>query len=306
MKENEIIENAKKPLEMILGKLGDWYESLIINLPNIAIAIVVLIISYLLSRLVFNLTIKATNNRIKQKSVQRLVARGLAIVVVLMGLFLALGALNLGKTLTGLLSAAGVSGIVIGLALQGTLSNMISGIVLSFRENIQLGNWIESSGFSGEVTDINLNYFVLKEADNNYVVIPNKTILESPFKNYSLTTQMRITIECGVGYGTDLEKAQRIVLDIISTYFNQKDIGRESEFYYTEFGDSSINFICRFWVDGESSLEKLQAKSKAIIEIKKAFDKENINIPFPIRTLEFNDKLSLKASENNKNSISIN
>lgn len=87
-------------------------------------------------------------------------------------------------TLKTIISAAGISGIVIGLALQGTLSNMISGVVLSFRKKLNLGNWVETSGFSGEVIDINLNYFVVREADNNMVVIPNKTILENPFKNY--------------------------------------------------------------------------------------------------------------------------
>ena len=305
MQENDIIKNAQKPIEMILSKLEHWYEAIVLNLPNFAIAILVMILAYLLSRLVFNLTIKATNHRIKQASIQRLVARVLAVIVVLLGMFLALGALNLSKTLTGLLSAAGVSGVVIGLALQGTLSNTISGIVLSFRKNIQVGNWIETNGYSGEVTDINLNYFVLKEADNNYVVLPNKTILENPFKNFSLTTKMRVTIECGVGYGTNLENAQKIVMDIITTNFNQKEIGKEAEFYYTEFGGSSINFICRFWIDGESSLEKLIAKSKAIIEIKKAFDKENINIPFPIRTIQFDNNLKIdnKNISNNNDSI---
>ena len=69
------------------------------------------------------------------------------------------------------------------------------------------------------------------------------------------------------------------------------------EFYYTEFGSSSINYICRFWIDGESGLQKLQAQSKAIIEIKKAYDKEGFNIPFPISTLQFNNKLSINKTE---------
>jgi len=300
MKKNEIIESIATPTEVITKKLTAWYEALITNLPNIAIALVVMILSYLISRLVFKLTMKATNNRIKQKSVQKLVARSLSVIVVLVGLFLALGALNLSKALTGLLSAAGISGIVIGFALQGTLANTVSGIILSFRKNIQLGNWVETNGYAGEVTDINLNYFVLKEADNNFVIMPNKAILENPFKNYSLTTKMRITIECGVGYETDLEEAEKIVLDIINKNFNQKEIGKVSEFYFTEFGDSSINFICRFWIEGENGLARLRAKSKAIIEIKKAFAKANINIPFPIRTVHFDNKLTLnKGLENN-------
>ena len=91
-----------------------------------------------------------------------------------MGLFLALGVMNLSKTLETLIGAAGVSGLVIGLALQGTLSNTFAGIVLSFRKSIEIGNWVETNGFSGEVVEISLKNFVVKEADNNMVLIPNK------------------------------------------------------------------------------------------------------------------------------------
>tara|TARA_R110002049_G_scaffold188124_9_gene356432 strand:- start:2599 stop:2811 length:213 start_codon:yes stop_codon:yes gene_type:complete len=62
---------------------------------------------------------------------------------------------------------------------------------------------------------------------------------------------------------------------------------------------SSINYLCRFWIDAESMLEKLKAKTKAIIEVKKAYDKEGINIPFPIRTLQFDDKLSFDEVSSN-------
>lgn len=287
---NELLTASEK----IMKKLDAWGDLFIANIPNIVIALVVVVLSYFISRGVYKLMLKLTYNRIKQTSIALLISRFSAAIIVLVGLFLALGALNLGETLTALLSAAGISGLVIGLALQGTLSNMFSGIVLAFRKNIKIGNWIESNGFAGEVMDINLNYFVLKEADNNHVVIPNKSIVENPFKNYSLTTQMRITISCGVGYESDLDEVQRIVTEVIEARFDQEKIGKKMEFYYTDFGDSSINFITRFWIDAENGLEKLRAKSKAIIEIKKAFKQYDINIPFPIRTLQFDNKLSVK------------
>ncbi len=287
----------KDSTEIVVDKLQGWLDTLVANLPNLAIALVTLTASYFISRLVYKGTLKLTMKRIKQASVAKLVARISAVAIVLAGLFLALGALNLGKTLTSLLSAAGISGLVIGLALQGTLSNTISGIVLSFRKNIQLGNWIETNGFAGEVVDINLNYFVLKEADNNIVVMPNKTILENPFKNYSMTTKMRVSLECGVGYESDLEQVERITKKVVGDHFDQASIGKELEFYYTSFGDSSINFLCRFWIEGENGLAKLKAKSVAIMKVRKAFAEEGINIPFPIRTLQFDNRLTIKNLE---------
>jgi small conductance mechanosensitive channel len=283
-------------MNKVVRKLEAWKDIFINNIPNIAIALVVLFIAYFASRAMNSIVNKTIGKKISQKSVRDLVSRFASAVTILIGLYLAMTVLKFDDTLKTIVSAAGVSGIVIGLALQGTLSNTISGVVLSFRKNLNIGNWVETNGFSGEVIDINLNYFVIREADNNMVVIPNKTILESPFKNYSLTTKMRIAIECGVEYGVDLEMVEKLTIETIRHHFNQDEIGKKVEFYYTEFGDSSINFLCRFWVDSENALEKLKAKSKAIIEIKKAFDAENINIPFPMRTLEFtpNNRLNVK------------
>ncbi|SHI42386.1 mechanosensitive ion channel family protein [Aquimarina spongiae] len=279
---------------IVTNKLQTWADSFISNLPNILVAIIALLVSYIISRFVYRVTLKLTQKRIKQTSISKLVARCTAVFVVLGGLVLALSALNLGKALTSILAGAGVSGLVVGLALQGTLSNTISGIVLSFRNNIQVGNWIETNGFAGEVIDINLNYFVLKEADNNVVVIPNKQILENPFKNYSLTTKMRVSIICGVGYESDLEEVQKLTTKTIHTFFDQEPIDKQIEFYYTGFEDSSINYLCRFWIEGTSGLDRLKAKSKAIIELKKAYDAAGITIPFPIRTLHFSPQHSIK------------
>lgn len=280
----------------LVDKLQGWLNTIIQNIPNLILAIIVMTISYFVASYTRKFILKLVESRVPQKSVANIIAKISAVVVVVAGLFLALGILNLSKMLTSLLAGAGVAGLAIGLALQGTLSNTFAGVVISFRKRIQLGNWVETNGYSGEVIDVNLKEFVLKEADNNIVVIPNKMILENPLKNYSLTTRMRVFLECGVGYESDLEEVQRLTKKVIANTFDQVKNPEDVEFYYTEFGDSSINYLCRFWIDAESMLEKLNAKTKAIIEIKKAYDKANINIPFPIRTLQFDNKLALDNS----------
>lgn len=286
-------EQITKSFNDLSDKLIGWVTTFVEHLPNLAVALLVMVIAYFLGRFVSKLARRIAGRYIEQKSVTRLIGSVSAVIVVLGGLFLALGVMDLGKTLNTLLAGAGISGLVIGLALQGTLSNVVAGIALSFRKNIRIGHWIETTGFAGEVIEIKLNNFILKEADNNMVIIPNKTIIDNPIKNYSLTTRMRIMIECGVGYESDLEKVEKITKETIANSFDQIESPDEVEFFYTSYGDSSINFLCRYWVDSESGIEKLRAKSKGIIEIKKAFDKEGINIPFPIRTLQFDTGLSL-------------
>lgn len=290
-----------KTVNIITEKLNNWWEIILKNLPNLAVALLVLIASYLLSILIFRLIKKAIQKRVQKKAVTNLIARSGSVLIILIGLFLALSALNLSKSITGLLTGAGISGIIIGLALQESLSNSIAGIILSFRKNIRLGDWIDTNDYSGEVVDITLNYVVLKEADNNIVIIPNKLIKENPFKNYSLTTKMRVVLSCGVGYESDLERVQKITEETIHQHFKQDEINEEVEFFYTEFGDSSINFICRFWIYGKSSLEILKSKSKLIIELHKAFNNEGINIPFPIRTLDFKNPDIFNPEHKNDN-----
>ncbi|WP_147678798.1 mechanosensitive ion channel family protein [Algibacter pacificus] len=285
----------------LLTKLEGWFTTLIEYLPNLALAILVSIVAYFAAKYVNKITYRLVAKRVQQDSVAHMISRVSAVVLVIIGLYISLGILNLSKTLTSLLATAGVAGLAIGLALQNTLSNTVAGISLSFREKIQIGNWVETNGHSGEVIDINLREFVIKEADNNIVVLPNKMILENPLKNYSLTTKMRVALECGVGYESDLEEVKTLTKQTIADTFDQVESADDVEFYYEEFGGSSINYLCRFWIDSESLLEKYRAKTAAIIAIKKAYDKAGVNIPFPIRTLQFDNKLSMEAPEVFKN-----
>ncbi|WP_223034454.1 mechanosensitive ion channel family protein [Hanstruepera marina] len=278
----------------LVSKLKGWFNTIVEYLPNLLLALIVLATAFFIAKYVNKLTKKIVDKRVSDEAVSSMISRITAVVVVLAGLFLALGIMNLNKALTSLLAGAGVAGLAIGLALQGTLANTISGIILSFRKKIQIGNWVETNGYSGEVIDINMKDFTLKEADNNIVVIPNKMILENPLKNYSLTTKMRVFLECGVNYDSDLEQVESLTKKVIAKTFEQVESAEDVEFYFTEFGDSSINYLCRFWIDAESMLEKLRAKTQAIIEIKKAYDKAGIIIPFPIRTLQFDNKLKFE------------
>ncbi|SCY24449.1 small conductance mechanosensitive channel [Nonlabens sp. Hel1_33_55] len=295
---NQTIE-IKDSGELIWDQLAGWYNSFIAHLPNIAIAIVVLIAAYFISKYVDRGIQRLLSSKVSQASVRRLAGKAVAIVVVLGGIFIAMSVLQLNDAVQGIIAGAGISGLVIGLALQGSMSNVISGIILSFRKQVRVGDWIETTDYAGEVMEIQLDKFILKQADNNLVIIPNKTIIDNPMKNFTLTPRMRVVVSCGVGYKMDLELCKKLTIDTLSEKFPQND-GEEVEFYYQEFGDSSINFITRFWVDAVKNRQNLQAQSDAVLAIKKVFDANDINIPFPIRTLEFNNKLQMDGTATSK------
>ncbi|SFR31323.1 small conductance mechanosensitive channel [Robiginitalea myxolifaciens] len=269
----------------MLNKLNSWFDTIIMNLPNLALGLIVFIISLFLARYIRKGMRRVLDRSSLQDSMKNLLARITAVAVVLLGLFLVLGILNLSKALNTVLAGAGVAGLAVGLALQGALANTYSGIVLSMIKQVKFGDWIKTNGYEGEVVDLNLRALTLKEIDNNLVYIPNKMVIENPIKNYSTTSQSRVILECGVAYNSDLNKVRDLVRETVVSHFDFIEGKEEVIFLYKEFGGSSINFEVRFWINSTSALELAKAKSEAMIQIKAAFDKEGIEIPFPIRTL---------------------
>lgn len=161
--------------------------------------------------------------------------------------------------------------------------------MLSIRHPFGIGDIIDSNGFYGMVNKLNLRNTILKTPQGQIVYIPNKKVFDSPLQNYTKGVERRIDLACGVSYGDDLELAKKVAIGAVKE-LDGIDQTRDVEFYYKEFGNSSINFDIRFWVNFRSYKDFWQTQSDAIMAIKKAFDENGIDIPFPIRTLDFGIK----------------
>ncbi len=291
--------DIEKSLESLVDKLTGWLNSLIVNLPNIILAVLVFILFFFIAKWVGKIVNRLLIRKVKQDSIREITIKVLKAIIILTGFFVALGLLNLNQLLTSILAGAGVIGLAVGLALQGPLNNSFSGVILSFLPELQIGDWVETNGYAGTVIEINLRSIKIKQSDNNFVVIPNSKIVDDAFKNYSRTERSRIFVDCGVHYDSDLEFVQKLTVDTIAELFPQNG-QEEVEFMYNAFADSSINFTVRFWTDARKNYDILVAQSRAIIGIKKAFDKNDINIPFPIRTIDFTNNLNLSQSSESK------
>lgn len=267
-------------------KLDGWMDALILKLPNIVMAVLVMILFYILARVLRKFFKNVLLRKVSQVSIQEIISKVVFVSVLLIGFFVALGVLELDKVLTSILAGAGVIGLAIGLALQGTLSNTFGGLILSFMPQLKINDWIESEGTAGSVTEISLRNIILTKSDNNVVVIPNSKFIDGAFTNYTLNKRGRVFVNCGVGYESNLEEVEALTVKVISENFKQEG-SEQVEFFFTEFGDSSINFVVRFWTDLQNKKMELAMQHKAIKLIKSHFDQKDINIPFPIRTLDF-------------------
>ncbi len=278
--------SVEESVSNLWEKLDGWLESIVLKIPNLAMAILVMVLFYFLARGIRKVLKRTILKKIHQVSIQEIIAKVVFVTIILIGFFIALGVLDLDKVLTSILAGAGVVGLAVGLALQGTLSNTFGGLILSFMPQLKINDFINADGVSGFVTEISLRNIILKQPDNNVVVIPNSKFIDGSFTNYSMNKRNRIFVNCGVGYESDLQMVEDLTVKIIKDNFKQND-DEEVEFFFTEFGDSSINFMVRFWADCINVKQEHAARHKAIKTIKKHFDERDVNIPFPIRTLDF-------------------
>lgn len=270
-------------LKNLIDKLISWFDTFILSLPNVFLATFVFSITYFLSSRISRRVTNGLTNKIKKSSIRNLIGTVISIAFITLGLILALGILDLDQALSTLITGAGVAGLAIGLALQGTLANTFAGISLSLKDDIDIGDYIETNSFGGTVEDINLRDTKLRTLDNNLVVIPNSLISANPYKNYSLTKELRLVIESGVGYDSDLRRVEKITVDLMKEKFPYRS--DEIEFNYLSFGDSSIDFQLRVWIKATKKITFIRAKSEAIMLIKDLFEKEGINIPYPTTTV---------------------
>ena len=293
--------SVSNSISNLWDKLDGWLDAIILKLPNFAVAVLVMVVFYFIARGLKKFSHKVLFKKLSDESIKQILSKLVYTIVILIGFFVALGVLQLDKVLTSILAGAGVMGLAIGFALQGTLSNTVSGFMLSFQPKVRIGDFIEAQGKSGYVEEIDLRAVSIRQTDNDYVIIPNKIFVDSPFTNYSWTERARISVSCGVGYESDLQQVEDLVTKIISENFEQQQ-NEGIEFYFTEFGDSSINFITRFWIQSQQPRPNFEAQHKAIKLIKKNFDEAGINIPFPIRTLDFGkNKLQMAPREEPSN-----
>ncbi|MFA6720612.1 MAG: mechanosensitive ion channel family protein [Candidatus Cloacimonadaceae bacterium] len=231
------------------------------------------------------LTKRVVQNRLSPQS-EQLVVRFIYYISVLI---LLVNVLNeFGFKLSALLGAAGVVGIAIGFASQTSVSNIISGIFLISEKPFVVGDVIEVSGVRGTVQSIDLLSLKLKTFDNQFVRVPNETMIKTEVTNLTRFPERRVNINVGVAYKEDLNKVRRLLAEIAeSEPLALKDPA--PVIMVENFGDSSIDFLFGVWGKTE---EFFDLKTSLMIRIKETFDANNIEIPFP--------HLSLYAGEESK------
>ncbi|SMO40417.1 mechanosensitive ion channel family protein [Halorubrum cibi] len=267
------------------GALVDAFQSAAIadQLSNVVLAVILLASAYaitdFLGGVIRELSVESTAiSEHQEEMLRRIVQLSVYTLVVLVtiGLFTD----NVGSLLVG----AGFLGIVVGMAARQTLGAVLAGFVLMFSRPFEVGDWVSIGEFEGTVTEISIINTRLRSFDGEVVTLPNDEVRAGAVVDRSRRNRLRIEIEVGVDYTTDLDRAVEVVEEAISgidgvARMPQPDVVTK------RFADSAVVFGVRYWITNPSMRKRWRTQTAVMGAIKTAFEEEGITIPFPQQTL---------------------
>lgn len=187
---------------------------------------------------------------------------------------------NFGVETTSIIAVLGAAGIAIGLALQGTLSNVAAGLMLLFLRPFKLGDWVETAGISGSVREIGLFTTVIDTFDNVFISVPNSQIWGSQIVNHARYGTRRMDLDIGIGYDTSLDVAEKALLELANDPRVLKT--PEPRFLVVSYGDSAINVRLRAFARYDDFFDLYWDLNR---QLKGVLDAHQIDIPFPQRVV---------------------
>ncbi len=244
-------------------------------LINIAFAIAIVLVG----RVVVKWLIKLIRKLMVRAEVDAILVNFISSIVnAVLLLFVFIAALDqLGVDTTSLIALLGAAGLAVGLALQNSLQNFAAGVMMIVFRPFKLGDFIEAGGVVGVVEQIGIFSTTMKTGDNREIIVPNGQIYSGAITNYSARDTRRIDMVFGIGYDDDMLKAKQIMENILAEHPQVLDDPAPAV-AVAELADSSVNFNVRPWVKSE---HYWGVRSELIEQIKLAFDKEGISIPYP-------------------------
>ena len=246
---------------------------------HILVALVVYLIGHYLIKLLNYLLARFLERRKVEISVQTFVRSFVSILLQVLLIISVVGALGVNTTSFAALLAS--FGVAIGMALSGNLQNFAGGIIILFLKPYKVGDWVEAQGTSGAVQAIQIFHTILLTADGKLIYVPNGAMSSGTITNYTLTPTRRVEWVIGIEYGEDVEKARKVVLDILQSDKRVKDDPAPTV-VLSELNNSSVDMTIRCWVDNDDYWNVLfQTREK----IYNAFNANGIGFPFPQVTL---------------------
>ncbi len=251
---------------------------------NVLGALLIFIIGRWLSRFIVKTMRRTLNARGMDEMLTGFLGRIVYAILLISVILVALG--SLGIAVTPLIAILGGAALAVGLALQSSLSNFASGVMLVAFRPFTRGHFVEAGGVSGTVQAVGIFHTELKTPDNRHVIVPNSAITSGSITNYSAYDTRRIDLIIGVDYGDDLKVARKTIAEVLEKHEKVLD-DPEPVIMLMDLGDSSVDFAVRPWVN---SADFWVVRSELMEQIKVALEQSGCSIPFPQRDVHLHQK----------------
>ncbi len=257
-----------------------WFANLLLFLPRLIAAMVLFVITIYLAGLIGRIVQRIMKKRRVDSGIALLIFYTIRLSIIIVGGIWALKQVDF--DVTAFLAGLGILGFTVGFALQDISKNLIAGLLLLIQKPFELGEMIRIDDYIGTVKSIDLRATELITNDGHNVLLPNATVFTMPIINYSRQAEWRINLPIGVAYDSDLGKVERITIQAIQVLPDVINTPAASLYFHT-FNDSSIDFTLQYWIDARIT-NPFTATHAVIIAIQKAYQREGIEIPYPIQT----------------------
>lgn len=285
-----------EPIQILMTQLRDIARGSIELLPQISVAVLVLILTVALNKFVGFLVQRVMERTKLRPSLKELFALLASILVWILGLMIAAVIVFPGLTPSSILAGLGIGSVAIGFAFKDVFENFLAGIIILFRREMRIGDFIECEGIEGEVDHIAIRESHIQQTDGQLVIVPNSILFKNPVIIRTHQPSRRMTVICGVAYDVDVDEARDVIYSAVQTCESVIQDDKPIQIFAQEFASSSINFEVTWWC-GSKPVDVRKSRDEVVATVKRALDDANIEIPFPYRTLTFKEPLPVAQTQ---------
>lgn len=284
-------DNTIEFIAPLMGQIETYVEGFVRLLPNLGLAIVVLLATWLAAGVINGIVTGALKTARIRRALRDLLTTLVGIGVWALGILIAATVLFPSLEPASILAALGVGGIAIGFAFKDIFENFMAGAMIMLRKPMRIGDFINCEGVEGKVEEITIRDTYVRQTDGQLVMMPNAMLFKNPVYVRTDKDLRRFEIVAGVGYGEDVDRCRDIIrkaVESVDLVIGDKPV----DVFAREFNSSSVDFTVRWWSDSKPR-DMHASRDKVIAAIKRALDDEGVEIPFPYRTLTFPEPLKV-------------
>lgn len=279
-------------VNLITEQLESLTAGAIQHLPNLAAAIVLIVVTWLLSRLARRIATRVLPGKGARRSLTLAVRKLITIGVWISGLALAAIMLFPSVKPGNLIAGLGLGSVAIGFAFKDIFENFFAGMLILFRQPFRINDHIEVDGIDGIVEDIAIRDTLVRQTDGQPVIVPNSVLFKNPVTVRTDRDKRRVTVMCGVAYDENVDAAREVIEQAVQRV-DSVDTDKPVQVFAQAFGASSIDLEVTWWT-GSRPVDVRKSRDAVVAQVKSALDEAGIEIPYPYQTLTFHEPLPVQ------------